>query len=77
MAIVGPEPPDRNRTAVAESLPPSEVADRMFAFLRRLRTRPSIDVLIECRHCGTSVDRGMSNCPACGMTEFAHYEFTA
>lgn len=32
------------------------------------------EALHECRHCGTSVDHGGSECPACGSTSIASYD---
>jgi rubrerythrin len=32
------------------------------------------DVIIECRHCGTTIDPPSEACPECGTTEFCRYE---
>lgn len=31
--------------------------------------------LYECRNCGTTVSNDRDECPTCGSTEIAHYEF--
>ncbi|RKD94692.1 hypothetical protein ATJ93_1531 [Halopiger aswanensis] len=32
-------------------------------------------VIYECRHCGTDFDEPCEQCPVCGATEIATYEF--
>lgn len=32
-------------------------------------------VIYECRHCGTDFDEPCDQCPVCGATEIATYEF--
>jgi len=43
----------------------------MVAILSRLRGRP--EVVVECRRCGTNVQRARADCPTCGESDFAEY----
>ncbi len=42
--------------------------------LTRLLPGNRPDVIIECRHCGTTIDPPSEACPECGTTEFCRYE---
>lgn len=42
--------------------------------LPSLRRGRAATVVIECRHCGTTVDSSQQACPTCGAAGFARYE---
>ena len=49
----------------------------MTAVLSALRQRLRSEerhVILECRHCGTTVDHGIECCPVCEASEIARYE---
>lgn len=46
----------------------------VLAALRRRFRSETRDVILECRHCGTAVDRGTECCPVCEASEIARYE---
>lgn len=41
----------------------------------RTGTTPSA-VLVECRHCGTTLEPTSTECPCCGRMEIARYELS-
>ncbi|ELY44107.1 hypothetical protein [Natronorubrum bangense] len=49
---------------------PSRLRTALAAVLRRDGGQTVIE---ECRHCGTTLESGSSNCPSCGCTEIASY----
>lgn len=47
----------------------------MFEELKRVVRRQTRDGSFrECRHCGTTVERAASGCPACESTDIAQYD---
>jgi rubrerythrin len=42
--------------------------------ITRLLPGDGTEVIIECRNCGTTVERETEECPDCGASEFVRYE---
>ncbi len=42
--------------------------------LTRLFPGGQSDVIVECRHCGATMNSPGEECPECGATEFCRYE---
>ncbi len=52
----------------------SRVLNRLIRHTKTLFREEITQELVECRHCGTTVDEPKVACPNCGSQEWAHYK---